>query len=101
MNPLGSLSHRDGFALALAAGVKIGGGSWSQAFAWGIGARLAMNYLGFPDEAMGPQAQNVMSMAGSFCQRIFGQPPAQVVEQYGSAGGDVIDAEYVSYGSHP
>jgi len=95
-----NLSTRDGYAVMLAAGVKLGGGSWSQAGIWFLGSRLIMNFLGFPDEtAVSPSAQGFLQDVGSFCQRIFGSAPPQSVPTVGGDFSQTIDAEYQEYGT--
>ena len=108
-----NLNSRDAYALMLATGIKIGGGSWSQALLWGMGARLIMKYTGFPEAyPLDTPAANLLQDVGGFVSRVFGQPPPDQVQQNGAdqqqqqpqysqtpqSSGDVIDAEYTDYG---
>jgi hypothetical protein len=95
-----NLSNRDTAALLGAVGVKVGGGSWTTAFIFFVGSRLAMNYLGFPDEptTLSPGAQSLIQAASGICQRIFGEaPPAsysQPAADSQAAYSQTIDADY-------
>ena len=91
-----NLSTRDAAALLGAAGVKLGGGSWSRAFLFFVGSRIAMNYLNWPEEQnLTPGAQSVLQSVGGFCQQIFGTPPNGVQQQdQAAASGPTIDVDY-------
>jgi hypothetical protein len=97
------LTNRDVVALALAAGIKIGGGTLGQAFAWGLGARILMKYLGFPEEMhLQPPAQNFVQDLSQLWQRVTGaQPQQQVAQDMGNGAqpsydDSVIDAQYTT-----
>lgn len=90
MNPLSSLSYQDLVALALAAGVKIGGGNWTKTAIWGFGARFLMGYLGFPsNQCLPSQAQSQVGTAAGIFSRLFGGMAVGVgtVNQPGVVGG--------------
>lgn len=94
------LSNRDVIALALAAGVKIGGGTYVQAFAWGFGARILMRYLGFPEQMqLGTPAQSFVQDLSQLWQRATGAPLSEQPAAAPAAEPDnVIDADYQEHG---
>jgi hypothetical protein len=96
MNPLANLTIRDLVALALASGVKLGGGNWTKAFVWGIGSRFAMNFVNFPpDQMCPPQTQPVVQGLASIFQALVGKAPVGVGTVSQPAGsGQVIDVSF-------
>jgi hypothetical protein len=94
-----NLTTRDAAALLGAVGVKAGGGSWSRAFLFFVGAKIAMNYFNWPDgQVMSDGAQSLMQSAGEIVQRMFGTAPPE--SYYASPDvvsdtySNTIDAEY-------
>lgn len=89
MNPiLQNMTYQQVVSLALAAGVKLGGGSWTQAFIWGFGAQTVMQWIGWPSNQCIPSnAQTLLQGASQIFQQAVGTP------QY-DANGNIIDAQY-------
>jgi hypothetical protein len=110
------ITQRDVIALALGAGIKVGGGDLQKAFTYALIARFAMKWLNFPQGCEAPISlgaqQLVQDAAGVFRQATgqvpftpYGQqvatsdtpyPPGTQGQQTPPAGGDIVDGDYTT-----
>lgn len=103
MGPLlQGLTYPDVVALALASGVKLGGGDWTKALLWGFGSRFVLSYLGFAQTPCTQQDQSNMSAAGTLFRSFVGAVGVGTVNQPATASGNragpVIDAQFETQG---